>query len=75
MYEHEAGKKGTGGMMEMMVWEQLTKEQRKTLLLRALDLKIKMKTMKISMMKNKILLMEEKQDLMKAMRDMLEKSS
>ncbi len=74
MNEHGPLRKETIDMMEMKVWEHLTEEQQKNLLIRSLDLKIKKKTMKISLMRDKIMLMEEKLDIMRAMRDMLKGS-
>lgn len=55
--------------METMLCKQLTEEQQKMLMLRALDLKIKKKELKISMMKEKIRLMEERLDLMRSVRE------
>jgi hypothetical protein len=72
-HEFEKGEKGHMGKwaMEMMLWKHLTEEQQKELLLRNLDLKIKMKEMKIAMMRDKIRLMEEKLDIMHSLRGML----
>jgi hypothetical protein len=57
--------------LEIMLWKHLSDEQRKELIFRTLDLKIKKKEMKIDMLRNKIRLMEEKIDLLKSTREML----
>jgi hypothetical protein len=75
MYGHESekGEKGHMGKwaMEMMLWKHLTEEQQRELLLRDLDLKIKMKEMKIAAMRDKIHLMEEKLDMMRSVKGMI----
>ncbi len=66
---------GWGGekmAMEMMIWKYLSEEQQKNLMIRSLDIKIKMKGLKISMMKEKIRLMEEKLDIYRAAKEMLQ---
>ncbi len=66
---------GWGGekmAMEMMFWKYLSEEQQKNLMIRSLDIKIKMKGLKISMMKEKIRLMEEKLDIYRAAKEMLQ---
>jgi hypothetical protein len=71
MHEHGSER---SDMMEMIFRERLTEEQQKMLLLRSLDLKIKMKTMHISTMRDKIMLMEEKLEIIRTMRDMIKGS-
>jgi hypothetical protein len=72
MEEHEWRKSSMEDWdIKMMLWNHLTEEQQKTLLLRAMDLKIKHKEMKISMMRDKIRLMEEKLDMMRSVREMI----
>ncbi len=78
LHEQEWGKGMHGGWggekmaMEMMIWKYLSEEQQKNLMIRSLDIKIKMKGLKISMMKEKIRLMEEKLDIYRAAKEMLQ---
>jgi len=79
MHEQEWGKGMHGAWggekmaMEMMLWKYLSEEQQKELLIRSMDIKIKMKGLKISMMKERLRLMEEKLDLYRDAKDMLQK--
>jgi hypothetical protein len=73
-HEFEKGEKGHHmgiWAMEMMLWKHLTEEQQRELLLRELDLKIKMKEMKIAAMRDKISLLEEKLDMMRSIKGMI----
>jgi len=63
--------KGAEWNMKMVVWNCLSEEQQKTLMLKAIDLKIKKKELKVAMMRDKIRLMEEKIDLLRDVKDML----
>jgi hypothetical protein len=82
MHEHGYEKGGMHGgekmAMSMMIMKNLNEDQQRMLLLRSLDLKIRMKELKIyalhdkiRMMQEKAKLMQEKAEIMKMAREML----